>query len=379
MTTDVITSASYNEIPSSEQINSRNLNQVIKFTTVLSSPIITFLVGGSLGFDSFESILEHKFEGDLLNALEKDDTKALDGYSFTKTSQVPIGDYVKSARDKAPALKLVPASSLTASVSDKLLSVTENGAYLCQSDVTLFNPRTREILTVDQTAYDNNNIVVTRGSRGTPIGTIETTDVLLVTGIALDLYTQNVTTTKPIPKRTTSLYNGFRRLFTPGTPVTNTLREESLLYNGQFLEFINEDHKRAHKSQLINTLIYEENGDITSSNLSNPLSNINKFNGYLYWARQNPVTAGLLDLGALTTAKFESLMTWWETYDGLGLSSKPMVYICGSIAYKALQPFLKAGVLVSYDEGFTPSTMGNRVKRYITDSGKIVYICVFEH
>jgi hypothetical protein len=168
-------------------------------------------------------------------------------------------------------------------------------------------------------------------------------------------------------------------LFTPGTPVTNTLKEESLLYNGQFLDLLDNELQRAHKSMLINSLVYETYGDHSAADKANPESNINKFNGIHYWARQNSVTTALTDIGAMTSAKFESLMTWFDTYDNLGTRNAPMVYICGKTAYQAIQPFLKQGILVSTDEAFIPSTVGGRVQRFVTESGRLVYICVDDY
>ncbi len=376
---DIIRAASYTEIDSSRQINSRNLNQAIKFSTVLSSPLISFFVGKSLGFDSFESILHQKFEGELLNAIEKADFGPLDKYKFVNKAVAHIGDYVKSATDTAPAFVVNASSALTASATDTILSVASNGAYLLQEGVRLYNPRTRETMVVLETAEGNTNIPLQRAANGSTVGTILTTDSLIITGVALDLYTPQVTSSRPAPRRSTTLFNGFRRLFTPGTPVTNTIKEEALLYNGQFLDLLDEEHGRAHKSMLINSLVYEEYGDISDANKTDPLSNINKFNGYRYWARQNANTAGFTDIGAMTAAKFEALMTWFETYDNLGTRGAPMVYICGKTAYKALQPFLKQGILVTTDEGFTPATVGGRVTRYITEAGRMIYICVDDY
>lgn len=376
---DIIKSGSYSNIESTWQINSRNLNQAIKFTTVLSSPLISFFVGPSLGFDSFEAILHQKFEGELLNALEDADFSPLQKYDLISKAKSHIGDYVKSARDTAPSFALSPSANLAASAGADQLSVTENGEYLCVEGTRLYNPRTRETLIVQQSAAGDNNISVLRGANGSTVGTITTTDTLLVTGVALDLYTPQVTASRGIPRRRDTLYNGHRRLFTAGTPVTNTLKEETLLYNGQFLDLLDQDLQRAHKSQLLNSLIYEEYGDLTTAEKQNPEANINKFNGYRYWARQNSVTSGFSDIGALTTAKFEALMTWFEVYDNIGTRNAPMVYICGRTAYQALQPFLKAGVLVSTDDGFTPSTVGGRVQRYITDSGRHIYVAVDDY
>jgi len=377
---DVIRSASYSNIEDTWQINSRNLNQAIKFTTVLSSPLISFFVGPSLGFDSFEAILHQKFEGELVNALENADFKPLEKYNLISRAKAHIGDYIKSARDDAPSFSLTPSTALAASATADLLDVTENGAYICQEGVRLYNPRTRETIIVLSTADGDNNIQVQRAANGSTVGTITTTDTLIATGIALDLYTPQVTTSRPVPRRKDILYNGFRRLFTPGTPVTNAFDERTLLYNGQFLEYLDEELHRAHKSMLLNSLIYEYYGAHSTAEKQNPGSNINKFNGYQYWADQNGVTAGFSNIGAMTSAKFESLMTWFDTYDNIGTRNKPMVYICGKTAYSALQPYLQQGVLVSTDDGFVPSTMGGRVQRYISNSsGRLIYVGVDDY
>lgn len=380
MSADVIRSANYNNIESTWQSNSRNLNQAVKFTTVLSSTLISFFVGPSLGFDSFEAILKQKTEGEVLNAMENADFKPLEKYQLVSKSEAHIGDYIKSSTDSAPAFVLTPSGDLAADATADQLSVSANGAYLCQEGVRLYNPRTRETIIVLTTADGNDNIQVQRAANGSTVGTIETTDTLLVTGTALDLFTPQTVASKPIPRRGTPLYNGFRRLFTAGTPVTNTLKEETLLYNGRFLDLLDEDLQRAHKSALINSLIYEEYGDISAADKAVPGSNINKFNGYRYWARQNAVTSGFTDMGALTSAKFESLMTWFDTYDNVGSTrNSPMVYICGKTAHKALMRYLKNGVLVSTDEGFIPSEVGGRVQRFITDTGRLIYICVDDY
>jgi hypothetical protein len=377
---DIIRSANYSNIESTWQINSRNLNQAIKFTTVLSSPVISFFVGPSLGFDSFEAILKQKTEGDVLNAMADSDFKPLEKYNLVNKAKAHIGDFVKSATDSAPAFALTPSGSLTASASDDQLSVAANGAYLCQEGIRLYNPRTRETLIVLTTAEGNDNIQVQRAANGSTVGTILATDSLLVTGTALDLFTPQVVASRPVPRRSTILFNGFRRLASGGTPVTNTIKEETLLYDGRFLDLLDEDLQRAHKSSLINSIIYEEYGDISAADKSNPGANINKFNGFRYWARQNAVTSGFTDIGAMTPAKFESLMTWFDTYDGIGAKrGSPMVYICGKTAYKAIQPFLKNGILVMTDEAFTPSTVGGRVQRYITETGRMVYVCIDDY
>jgi len=378
-TSDVIRSASFSNIESSLQINSRNLNQAIKLSTVFESPIISFFCGHSLGYDSFDSVLAQKYMGDVKNAMENIDEEPLKKYNFIDKVKVSMYDYVKSVTDIAPPFRLIPATALTAAATDNLLSVTENGAYLCQEGVGLFNPRTRERLKVVQTANNNNNILVVRGADGSTISPILTNDTLLVTGVALDMYTPQVTTSRPIPRRGQTLYNGFQRLFTPGTPINNLIEESALLYNGQFFELIDQEHVRAHKSSLINSLIYSEYGDLTTEEKSNPEANINKFNGFAYWARKNPVSVGFTDIGPLTTAKFEALMTWFDTYDNLGTRKNPMVYICGRTAYTALQSYLKAGVLVTTTEGFVPGTMGGSVHKYITDSGRLIYICVDDY
>ena len=376
---DVIRSASFSEIESSRQINSRNLNQAIKFTTVLNSPLISFFVGKSLGFDSFESILHQKFQGEVANAIEDADFAPLEKYNFMSKAVAEIGDYIKSTTDVAPAFYVTVSTALSASATDAVINVAANGAYLLQEGVRLYNPRTKETLIVLETAEDNMNIAVQRAGNGSTVGTVTITDTLIVTGVALDLYTPQVTSSRPAPRRSATLYNGFKRLFTAGTPVTNTIKEESLLYNGQFLELLDQEHQRAHKSFLLNSLVYEECGTISAADKTDPLSNINKFNGYRYWAGQNPVTSGFTDIGAMTSAKFESLMTWFETYDNLGTRKAPMVYICGKTAFAALQPYLKQGVLVKTDKGFTPKVMGGHVERYITDSGRMIYIGVDDY
>ena len=72
-------------------------------------------------------------------------------------------------------------------------------------------------------------------------------------------------------------------------------------------------------------------------------------------------------------------MTWFDSYDNLGTRKNPMVYICGRTAYKALQPYLKAGVLVMTDEGFVPSQTGGSVHRYFTEAGRQIYVCVDDY
>lgn len=377
MVTDVIRSGNFNEIESKFQINSRNLNQAVKFTTVLDGPLISFLWGFSskLAFEGFAGILEKDINGDLVNMAEKSDDSALRKYDLLeKYTGISVGDYVKSDTDVMPSFSLVPSAAMTASAADKLLSVTANGAYHAIQGNGLFNPRTNELMIVSQTHDSDAGIVLERGARGTTVGTVLTTDTLIVTGIALDMYTPQVLASKPIPRRSSRLVNGFFRLFTLGTAISNTLTEDSLLYNGDFFDLINEDLKRAHKSQLLNALLYHQVGAITDT--SAPLDNINQFNGWTYWAQQNSVTTGFANIGALTTAKFEALMTWFEPYKNIGLSTAPMVYICGSTAYQALQRFLKQGILVTTDEGFIPKTVGGRVERYITNFGKMVYVCV---
>jgi hypothetical protein len=377
---DVIRSANFSNIESTWQINSRNLNQVIKFTTVLSSPLISLFVGRSLGFDSFEAILKQKTEGEVVNAMEKADFAPLEKYNLVAKATKSISDFVKSATDSAPAFHLVPSTSLTASAADDQLSVTGNGALLCQEGVRLYNPRTKETILVLTTADGNDNIQVQRAANGSTVGTILTTDTLLLTGTALDLFTPQVVASAPIPRRSTILYNGFRRLFSAGTPITNTVDEKSLLYDGRFFDLIDEHLQVRHKGALINSLVYEEYGDISAADKANPGANINKFNGYRYWANQNAVTAGFTDIGAMTSAKFESLMTWFDTYEGIGSSkNSPMVYICGKTAHKALQPFLKAGILVTVEDGFVPSTVGGYVQKYVTETGRVVYICIDDY
>lgn len=373
---DVIRAAGYSEIDPTRQINSRNLNQAIKFTTVLSSPLIKFFIGKSLGFDSFESILHQNIEGELLNAMEKKDFSPLEKYQLVKKSIAPIGDYVKRASDTAPAFAVTLATNLTASATDAVISVVANGEYLLQEGTRIYNTSTKETMIVLETATGNTNIPVQRGANGSTVAAMTTSDPLVITGTVLDMYTPQSVITRPMTKRGTTLYNGFKRLFTAGIPLTNTLKEETLLYDGRFKDLLKQDLQRAHKSMLLNSLLFDYYGDISSSDTSDPLSNINRFNGYAYWADQNANTAGFTDIGSMTDAKFEALMSWFEDYDGIGSSNAPMVYICGPTAYKAIHPFLQKGVTVNTDKGFIPSTVGGRVERYITNTGRQVYVCM---
>jgi len=204
-----------------------------------------------------------------------------------------------------------------------------------------------------------------------------TSDTLLVTGIPLGLYTPQTAASRPIPRRGSVRANGFRVMFTPGTPISNTLREDTLLFDGRFLDYINEDLKRAHKSMLLNALLYEQVGAISQSDLNDPLSNINRFNGWTYWAGLNPNTTGFDGIGTLDALTFRALMNWFNAYAGVGSKDKPMVYICGATAYSALQPFLKAeGGLVTMDGGHVREVVGGRVTEYINEFGKKVMICV---
>lgn len=379
MSSEVIRSANYAQIESKWQINSRNLDQAFRFTTVFNSPLLTFLYGQSTSFfDSFPNLLAQDFRGELLNAEEKKDQTALKRFTSLKHEmEKPIGDYVKMVTDSVAPLVVVPTTTLAASTTDKIFNVAANAAQVLQRGINLFNPRTNEILIVDETPENNNNISVTRAGRGSSVGTVLTTDTLLVTGIPLGLYTPQTAASKPIPRRGAVRANGFRVLFTPGTPISNTFREETVLYDGRFLDFINDDLIRVHKSMLLNCVLYEQSGAITSDDLLAPLSNINRFNGWTYWAGLNPNTTGFQNIGQLDAVSFRALMSWFNAYEGVGKPNSPMVYICGPTAWSALQPFLKAeGGIVTKDDGFGPSTVGYTVEQYINEFGKKIIFVV---
>ena len=90
MSSEVIRNANYSQIESKWQINSRNLDQAYRFTTVFSSVLLSFLYGNNTFFKDFPDLLEQDFEGDLLNAEEKKDQGALKKYidpSFKYTGQ----------------------------------------------------------------------------------------------------------------------------------------------------------------------------------------------------------------------------------------------------------------------------------------------------
>ena len=173
-----------------------------------------------------------------------------------------------------------------------------------------------------------------------------------------------------IRKRVARVQNGWKRIITIAMPVTALLREEVLLYNGQFLALVDQEAIRKHASSVLNLLIFSNVGDYDDTR-----SPEGQFNGIKYFASKNQFYASLQDIGTLTPAKFIALTTWFEAYDGVGASdSSKMIFFCGLTAFKAIQEMLQANRII-VDLGYNPDTVGSVTYNYITPTGKTVMFC----
>lgn len=370
MSSDVLRLGSYASFPDYTQINTRNLDQTIRARVVVSSPLIRFLYGTALAFDNFEAFLKEDVEGYVMNASENKSKSEEKKYKLLTKNVAPIGDFVRVFNDVIPPPILLSSGSASAVAS--LLNFQGNAEYHALAGMKLLNPRTGEYVLVNINATSNTGVSVTRGVDSTIPQAINDSDTWLVCGQHLDLLGPQVVAPSTLPKGRIERSNGWARIMTMAMPISAAFREEGVLYNGQFLELVDQDALKKHKQHILNELLYADRGGVDKTK-----SPIGQFNGWTYWAKQNPsIYFALQDIGILTPTNFEALMTWFEPYEGVGDSDdNPMLYFCGTTAYKALQKYLKAGILLTAED-FAPSVVGGRVEKFITDTGKVVYLCL---
>ena len=360
----------YSNFAAENQINTRNLDATIRARVVVNSPLIRFLYGTALAFPNFEAFLKEDADGYILNAIENSDKNKEKNYKLLSKNIAPIGDFVRVYSDNIPPPVLVNDGIATATAS--LLNFKANAEYHALAGMKLLNPRTGEYIVVNINAVSNSGVSVTRGVDSSIPQIINDGDSWLVCGQHLDLLGPQVVAPSTLPKGRKERANGWARIMDLAMPIANSFREEGVIYNGDFINLVDQDAMRKHKQHILNELLYADRGGVDKTK-----SPMNQFNGWTYWAKQNPsIYFALQDIGILTPTNFEALMTWFEPYEGVGDNNNPLIYFCGSGSYKALQKYLKAGILLTTDEGFVPSTLGGRVERFITDTGKQVYLCL---
>lgn len=367
----VIRRADNASIPSANQINSINLDQSIRLLVTTDSPLIMALFNSQLAYaDGFESLLKEDYRGDVVNAAEGN-PEIEKKYKIMEEQTALMNSFVRVSRDVTtrPRLIVDATSGTNSGTSQKNLVVTELGDYHGLAGTTLYNPRTREAMIVDFNATSN-TITVTRGANSTTAAATVANDVLLICGQHVGLDSVQTVSRRNVPKRRSPVLNGFYRLISEGMPISSTLDENTLLYNGQFLDYVSEDLVKSHREAILNTVLYYETGTIDEQ--KDP---IGQFNGWRWFARQNSLFDNLQDMGPLTSVNFKALMTWFEPYQVGTSTNSPMIYFCGNTAYQALQQFLKTKTFVqSVDH--VPSTVGGVVNKVITDNGKVIYICL---
>lgn len=370
MSSDVLRLGNYANFSDATQINTRNLDQTIRARVVVSSPLIRFLYGTAIAFDNFEAFLKEDAEGYVVNASENKTKKEEEKYKLLTKNVAPIGDFVRVYNDVIPPPILITNGAFSSTAS--LLNFQANAEYHALAGMKLLNQRTGEYIVINVNATSNTGISVTRGADTTTSQAVLDGDTWLVCGQHLDLLGPQVVTPSTLVKGRTERANGWARVMTMAMPISASFREEGVLYNGQFLELVDQDALKRHKQYVLNEILYADRGGVDKSKAP-----FGQFNGWTYWAKQNPsIYFALQDIGILTPTNFEALMTWFEPYEGIGDSDdNPMLYFCGTTAYKALQKYLKAGILLTAEDHF-PSTTGSRVEKYITDTGKVVYICL---
>lgn len=377
---NVISQGSVSSIPNSEIINSANLDQTVRATVTLKSPLISLLIGQTLGYNEFKALLKEDRKGHVLNASklagannEEYKYEFLDeNISYTES---PISK--KTDVLPRPYLEVAPGAAIIGSSTVTSLQVVENGAYHGLQDMKYLHVPSGEFMQCATTNPETQDTViqVIRGVDNTvATPTIQAGDRLLICGQDLPMFGSSMVQPGRIRKRLTTVKNGWKRIITIAMPITSLLREETLLYNGQFLDLVDQEAIRNHASNLINLLIYSNTGEYDDSR-----SPEGQFNGIKYFASKNQFFDQLQDIGTLTPAKFIALTTWFEAYDGVGSSdSSKMIFFCGATAWTAVQDLLQANrVLV--DQGFVPDTVGSVTNKMITRTGKEIYFCLDEY
>lgn len=369
---NVISQGSISSIPNANRINSANLDQTVRATVTLKSPLISLLIGQNLGFDQFMALLKEDPNGYVLNASAlagrdpKDDYK----YEFLQENIAYIESPISKSVDVLPRpyLTVAAGAAIIGSATATTLQVTENGSYHGLQDMQYLHVPSGEFLMCASTNAETNDtlISVIRGiNNTTATTTIQAGDQLLVCGQTLPLFGSGMVQPGRIRKRSANVKNGWKRIITLAMPITTLIREEILLYNGQFIEFVDQEAIRNHAQQVLNLLIYSSTGAYDDTR-----SPEDQFNGIKYFASQNPFYASLQDIGTLTPAKFIALTTWFETYDGVGATdTNRMLFFCGGTAWSAIQEFLQQNRL-TVDLGFTPRTVGSVTDTLITRTGK---------
>ena len=368
MSTSVIKYGTYSNFPGDVQVNTRNLDQTIRATVVTSSPLIRFLYGTALAFDNFEEFLKEDPLGYVANASEDLD-RSMEKKYIAK-NKAPIGDFVTVMEDVVPPPILTVRGNFLA--TNNLLNFVDHAEYHALAGTKLLCIRTGEYFLVNINATSNDGISVARGLDTTTPQSLNDGDTLLVCGQHLDLLGPQIVAPSTAPRGRKKRKNGWARIMTLAMPIGPAFREEGVLYNGQFMEFVDDLALAKHKQMILNEVLYADRNGVDEGR-----SPIGQFNGWAYWAKQNPaIYYPFQDIGILTPSNFEALMTWFEPYEGIGSTrDNPMVYFCGTSAYKAFQKYLKHNILIQ-SKDHVSTTVGGVVEKYITDTGKVIFFCL---
>ena len=377
MSNGFMRSVGYQNIQPEFQSNSRGLRDVIRLVALRTDPLLTAILQPSLfPDDNWYEILTKGLEADVLNTIAKRSPKGKDDYKILESATDTMDKYLRRARDIMPPRVLVLSAAIDSATTTNTINVVDNGEYIALRGTRLRNPRTGEVLLVDNDASGNTNISVRRGASNSTPAAMNAGDVLLDMGIHKPMFGEQSLPPKPLPKRLTTLVNGWVRFMTPGTPLLNNTDEETLYYGllerkktvkSLVSQFSKLDLMRTHREQLANILLFGSFGSPTYATVLDDANAIGNFQGLSYWASLN-TSASFAVNGALTKSAFENLMTWWEVYENMGVSeNKEMLYFCGSIAFKALQTHARTfgfQVLNTDQQGNVPDTVGSRITRY---------------
>lgn len=374
---NIISQGHFNNIPLADRINTLNLDQSIRAATVLTSPLIKFVLGTALGFEDFNSLLEKDPTG---FALQMGTQKGGKSFDFLSNNVLKINEYVRLKRDVLPPayLEVATGATIIGSASVNTLTVTENASYHGLEGQRLLHVESGEILLVPSDVDNSDTVVpVLRGvDNTTATTTIKAGDRLLVIGQQPDLYGTGIVSPRRIRKRLPESYNGWGYQLTLGMPITAQLTEEGLQYNGQFLQYVDNDMVRNHCTAILNDFLFTDRGTITEE-IRQTKDAVGNFNGLKHFASKNPFYASLQNVGTLTPSKFLAATTWFEEFaDITGESSNnAMYYFCGSKAFKAFAEYMQAKTLiVSMDK--PPTKMGGVTYEWETLTGKVIKFCI---
>jgi hypothetical protein len=284
-------------------------------------------------------------------------------------------------RDVLPPsiLEVASGAAIIGSATVTNLDVVENGSYHGLEGMRLLHVSSNEILRIpaDVNPSIDTVVPVERGIDGTTATTtILAGDKLLVIGQQPDLYGTAMVSPRRIRKRLPERRNGWGYQLTLGMPITTQLTEDGLQYNGQFLALVDQDMIRNHCTCLLNDLLFTNRGEITET-IAQTVDSVGNFNGYRFFASQNPFYDSLQNIGTLTPSKFVAATTWFEEFaDITGDSGNNMMYyFCGTRAFKAFAEYLQAGFLkVAVDA--VPQISGSVTDTYVTLTGKTIKFCI---